>query len=371
MCAAQDMPLTLFDLSKFPKAICNDGTPSGYYFAPSSTGSNLWIIHQQGGGWCYDANSCKGRSGDLISSKGWSSTHAAGGLLASTVPELANANKIYVPYCTSDAYIGSIDAADVPFGFNFYGREVVRAVFLDLAATHGMGSASGTQIMYSGCSAGARGVLFNTAFVQQQVLPLIGGPRITAFGVLLDSAFWIDMQPLSPSVTPFMTQAANVLTMVNATGNIDPVCRGTYSGADGWKCIYGQFALPFVRAPFLLHSYQYDQFQISQNEAVSVPQTPAQLAYAEEFRTYTRGNASADMPNTSVVAAMLPACYKHCNTEGSTFATLATLGYTLENAVVSWWAAVTGGGGASVPKFVQDNCSGFNCGTGCPPAATA
>lgn len=363
--AAQGMPLKLFDLKKYPNAICNDGTPSGMYVQPSSSGSNLWIIFQQGGGWCWNKQSCEGRSGNLVSSKGWSQTHASNGLLASNVAPLADANKVYVPYCTSDAYMGSIDAADVPFGFAFHGRAVVDAVFAELAATYGMGSTPGTQIMYTGCSAGARGVMFNTDHIMRQVLPTIGGANIAAFGVFLDSVFWIDMAPFSSSVTPFMTQAADMLTMSNATGNVDPACIAAHSASEQWKCIYGQYCLPYVRAPFLLHSFQYDQFQLSQNEAVPVPTTGPELAYAETFRTFTRGNASADVPNNGTVAAMLPACYKHCNTESSTFATLQTNGYTLEQAVVSWWATVTGSA-ATVPRYVQDNCTGFNCGTGCP-----
>ena len=61
---------------------------------------------------------------------------------------------------------------------------------------------------------------------------------------------------------------------------------------------------------------------------------------------------------------LLPGCYKHCNTEDALFSTLATNGVTLEAAVVSWFFD----GGATVPAWVEDNCTGFNCGVGCPKA---
>ena len=67
-------------------AVCVDGSASGYYWKPSSTivssrrgntpsPSNVWIVHLQGGGWCYDEASCKRRcaisTNPLCSSKYW------------------------------------------------------------------------------------------------------------------------------------------------------------------------------------------------------------------------------------------------------------------------------------------------------------
>jgi hypothetical protein len=44
---ATTLDLRLFDAKAFPKATCNDGTMSGYYFrrSPSNT-STTWIVHQ-------------------------------------------------------------------------------------------------------------------------------------------------------------------------------------------------------------------------------------------------------------------------------------------------------------------------------------
>jgi len=36
-------------------AVCNDGSPYGYYFRPSSCGSDVWVLHLEGGFWCWDA----------------------------------------------------------------------------------------------------------------------------------------------------------------------------------------------------------------------------------------------------------------------------------------------------------------------------
>ena len=123
--------------------------------------------------------------------------------------------------------------------------------------------------------------------------------------------------------------------------------------------------MPFVRADFFLHAYQYDLFQLSSDTKVPVPdKTPQQLAYCESFRNLTRASFSKDVvvqngPGKN--AALLPACYKHCNTEGSTFSTLATNGVTLEAAVAAWFFSE-----GAAQQYVQEDCQGFNCGTDCP-----
>ena len=41
---------------------CLDGSPYGFYFVPSTTGSTQWTISIEGGGWCYDEELCYKRS---------------------------------------------------------------------------------------------------------------------------------------------------------------------------------------------------------------------------------------------------------------------------------------------------------------------
>ena len=56
---------------------CLDGSPYGFYFVPSKTGSTKWTISIEGGGWCYDERDCYSRSKmDLGSSKGWAAEAA-------------------------------------------------------------------------------------------------------------------------------------------------------------------------------------------------------------------------------------------------------------------------------------------------------
>ena len=128
-------PLALHRLTSYPDAVCNDGSASGYYWAAGRANSSDWIVLLESGGWCWDAFSCAKRCADgskdhyRCTSSGWKEERSFSGLLASKAPRLANANKVYVPYCTSDAHVG--DAA--AFGMEFRGAAVVRAVLLTLA----------------------------------------------------------------------------------------------------------------------------------------------------------------------------------------------------------------------------------------------
>ncbi len=150
---ASTLTLHPFDLSVHPTAVCNDGSPSGVYLRPSpSTKSTVWVIHQMGGDWCFDAASCALRqlwTPTLTSSKDWPTTLSVEGLMNASEPLLADANLAYVGYCTSDAYIGDVSAAGSGVvGFHFRGRAVVDATFSVLRDVYGMGSAANTSILY-------------------------------------------------------------------------------------------------------------------------------------------------------------------------------------------------------------------------------
>jgi hypothetical protein len=81
----------------------------------------------------------------------------------------------------------------------------------------------------SGCSAGARGALFNAQHVLQRLVPTLPVDNVTSVTVLLDSAFWVDIAPLSPDVaTPFQRQAALAFALYGANATVDPACLAVY-----------------------------------------------------------------------------------------------------------------------------------------------
>jgi hypothetical protein len=192
---ARDATLVLLDRATYPLATCNDGTMAGYY-VKKGTSATDWLVFQQGGGWCWDEPTCASRRGSpLSSSKDWPATRAAeaGSLFDAADANLAAMSFAYAPYCSSDGWAGSTAAAP-PTNFAFRGHDIVAAIFADLAAKQGLGSAAGTRVMYGGCSAGARGALFNLDRVALEIMPAIvqkQGGSLARVGGLLDSAFWM------------------------------------------------------------------------------------------------------------------------------------------------------------------------------------
>jgi hypothetical protein len=83
--------------------------------------------------WAPSRASCQGRMKELphlMSSKPWAPTRFDGGVLAPdpAVNPLWDANKVYLPYCTSDGFVGNRAASEATFGWHFRGQVSVMPV---------------------------------------------------------------------------------------------------------------------------------------------------------------------------------------------------------------------------------------------------
>jgi hypothetical protein len=98
------------------RAQCIDGTPASYYYR-RGTGAGLskWHIHFQGGGWCYDAESCEYRSTTALgSSKDYPECFSPHELSVAYFssnrtenPLLHNYHLVYVRYCDGGSFAGN------------------------------------------------------------------------------------------------------------------------------------------------------------------------------------------------------------------------------------------------------------------------
>jgi hypothetical protein len=84
-----------------------DGSPYGFYFSKSTTGSTKWTISIEGGGWCYDEVSCYARSKmNLGSSKKWSPTAGCGCMNVDGDTLDHDCNCLYMPYGDGASFSG-------------------------------------------------------------------------------------------------------------------------------------------------------------------------------------------------------------------------------------------------------------------------
>ena len=91
--------------------MCLDGSPPGYYLRPGSgKGSDKWILHLLGGGWCNSTSECYNRSyTDLGSSKRWPLTHSLNGFLSDEPevnPDFHDWNIVLLMYCDGASFAG-------------------------------------------------------------------------------------------------------------------------------------------------------------------------------------------------------------------------------------------------------------------------
>ena len=92
--------------------MCLDGSPPGYYIGKGGgSGANKWILHQEGGAWCYTLEDCLDRSKTALgTSTVWKSTASIGGIFSDSEEingEFYNWNVIYLMYCDGASFSGS------------------------------------------------------------------------------------------------------------------------------------------------------------------------------------------------------------------------------------------------------------------------
>jgi hypothetical protein len=262
--------LTSQSLAAYPLARCNDNSSAAYFFAPSVKGSALWVVYlqvfppaaalhtprhaprhatlwpdsplclAQGGMWCWSAASCAQRfaaAPEEMGSGRWPTNLTLGGIfsapLSGALNPWADANKAYLGYCSSDAWVGDAPPSVATGGFAFRGQAIVRAALADMAARHGLSASS--SVLFGGCSAGGRGAMFTLDAVAAML------PAGSTVKGLLDSPLWLDEQPLDASETSLQEQTVGVLGLVNASGRIPADCAAAYPGDELWKCLYGQY----------------------------------------------------------------------------------------------------------------------------------
>ncbi|XBI23086.1 hypothetical protein VPH35_064023 [Triticum aestivum] len=111
----ETVPLTLLAGAQEKGAVCLDGTPPGYHLQRGSgDGSNRWLIHLEGGGWCSTIKDCSNRRMYALGSSNFMKPmrFAGAGILGSDQlqnPDFYNWNKVFVRYCDGASFSGDAE----------------------------------------------------------------------------------------------------------------------------------------------------------------------------------------------------------------------------------------------------------------------
>lgn len=293
--SGQELDLIMFDdTNSDPLALCNDGTRGGYYFgkALDPAQSNVFVVHLPGGGQCYDKPSCDGRAKNLMSSKYFTPSIYVQGLLDKDPAKtpLWGANKVQLGYCSSDGYMGDAPASEETWGYHFRGQRLVHSMFQALILNHNFNNA--TAVYFTGCSAGARGMMVHSDQLVDLYVPEQAKKNVLSY---LDSPYYLDVIPYSPNFQGFQYQEQQKYKYYNTQAILSDDCVAAYpSTEDQWKCQYGQFRMPFVRTPYFIVASQYDSYQLEGNtQTEPALYTSDTTAYAESFAATDRSSLTA------------------------------------------------------------------------------
>jgi hypothetical protein len=193
-----------------------------------------------------------------MSSDRWPSVKTAGGILSADPtenPHFYNANHVFVPYCSSDAWSGyatgrpaSPEAATNTRDLAFMGGTIIREVIRELADFQQL--LFGRELYLAGSSAGGIGVMMNVDSVAAMVSR--AGLRVRG---IIDSGWFLNNDPFSAvecsagkgkcSVVQHLQQGVRLWR-----AQVPSACQQSFPG-EAWKCFLGYKLAPFIKSEFL------------------------------------------------------------------------------------------------------------------------
>lgn len=313
-------------------ALCNDGSPAAWYGRPGQgDGRDRWVIVLQGGDMCATESMCASRwqrVPRLMSSTSQTDTLGVGGILnpdPDVNPAFWDANHVFVPYCSSDFWIGQRTADDVSGGWNFYGAHIVDALIQDLRDAPPPDFpdiTSAEWVVFAGVSAGGAGVMAHLNRVTEALAPApVRG--------LNDGGWALDVDPYGDALDPGL---AATYALGFWEGRIDAACSAQqiFNGL----CLFADHAAPHFTAPVFVHINQNDAIQWNAL-GLTAPFDPDEQAYALDYQARLRASLYQHASG-----AISPLNGTHTTLEYSAFHSLTLDGVSMHDAVDRWLRAL-------------------------------
>ncbi|XP_065182689.1 uncharacterized protein LOC135813525 [Sycon ciliatum] len=301
-------------------ARCLDGSNPAYYLSMPSDPKAVsnWRIHFRGGGWCFTAEECHGRSktsmgSSLLLPQTIEDAHDGFMTTNTTVnPKFGNWGVVYIEYCDGSSYLSDVEQPMKLFGDTIYfrGRRILAAVFQDLEERVKLLSL-GKKVVLSGTSAGGLATYLHCNTVQKML------NADCDFRCLPDAGLFLDHADMHGQAT-YETEVKAGLDLWNGTHNLDKTCMDAFKSAGTpWKCAFSQYIIPFITPPLFILNSMYDKASMGLVLHLNCNPSHAGSCSTEQlkaFQAYHLAMASALQPaltagnSTGVFAT---ACYQH------------------------------------------------------------
>ncbi|XP_056591087.1 inactive palmitoleoyl-protein carboxylesterase notum1b [Triplophysa dalaica] len=355
---------------------CNDGSPAGYYIK-ESRGSRRWLIFLEGGWYCFSKQTCDSRYETmrrLMSSSTWPLTRTGTGILSPQPeenPHWWNANRVFVPYCSSDAWSGTTMKTEQN-DYVFMGSLIIQEVVKELL-TKGLENAK--VLLLAGSSAGGTGVLLNV----DRVAELLKDLSHTSLQVrgLADSGWFLDNKQSRntdciDTVSCDPTEA--IRRGIRYWGSVVPEqCGRLYEGEE-WNCFFGYKVHPTLKRPVFVVQWLFDEAQmmVDNIHLSGQPVQEGQWRYIQNLATELRNTLK------NVPGMFAPACLSHEIITRSYWTDIQVKGTSLPRALQCWDRSLQNGlrnhGNSSItrtppkgcPLHLIDSCPWPHCNPTCP-----
>lgn len=362
---------------------CNDGSPAGYYLRKAH-GSKRWIVYLEGGWFCNSAASCRERHHkvrELMSSKSWRRTKRGMGILSPNPhenPSWWNANHVYIPYCSSDAWSGNASRWETGERFSFLGTRILVRV-IDELLQEGLYHAK--HLLLAGSSAGGIGVILNLDRLATRLKE--SGSKVRVRG-LADSGWY-----LPRNLTGSGKGATNKRCLVGEGRNCEPAkaikkgmayWRGVVpddcarrNPNEKWKCYFGEHVYSSdiqspKHSPLFVFQWLYDVVQLAW--IVSGSYNIGELTPREE-KIVTKNlhllgkNLTISLNRLDHCAVFAPSCLSHTILTRNDWLKVRVSGKTLNDALDDWYQS-SDQSSASCKKLIESDCHLPQCDKTCP-----
>lgn len=414
--AGTDLTRYFVDTTRFPNAVCNDGTPAVFYYGPASRAEdrNKWIIFLQGGGSCNSGQKCAERWCSIDSNYGLDKMSSsltkeqirgAGFLNPDAKNKFGTWNRVLIYYCSSDQWEGTRDntvtatstgGAQVEYSIQFRGAQIVDAVLDTLrnatpgnrrrVVRHDADPSSdaaplwpdlddATAVIFAGASGGGNGVKNNVDHVGAKLKST--NPGLVDFRTIIDASFTFETtnvdytksimcasSPLACTYNGFVQQTWTLVDVGLYGGRGDASCVDYHaSRAPGseWICSdKDHVLLNHITTPFFIHQDLQDP-QVGGAGFVDLGLgTPSDFATGVEAAL--RNFPVPEEARGAAPGAFSPQCMTHeAFTNDSDVFNIRVNGINWHDTVWNWWT------GTLPQKSIQAYNGVPGPIAGCPP----
>lgn len=386
LAAGTDLTRYTIDTARFPRAVCNDGSPAVFYYAPHTAEEDRgkWFIFLQGGGSCLDGQSCAQRWCSIDTNFGMDKMTStlskpsirANGLLRG-VPEnrFGTWNRVLVFYCSSDTWSGNTTAAaqasagnqTVEYTIHLQGSNIVDGVLDTLrnarsrrrVSRHDAEAAasaaawpdldSATHVIFAGSSGGGNGVRNNADRVGAKLRA--SNPGLVGYRALIDAIYAIGQSDLdfagsvicdeSPAGCAYETWQQERWEGENAFRNArgDESCVAWHAAnAPGseWRCGDDEHVVKHhITTPFFLRLDLQDQLISSTFVEAGLG---SYASYGTKLETEMRNFPLPEEARDTTPGLFIPQCRHHESvTSNEAVYDVKVDGLAFHDVVWNWW----------------------------------